>query len=42
MEFDMTSYILGIERGRTPIVIESDSYQFTDPDSDGNIVITEV
>lgn len=43
MDIDITSYVLGVDKGRSdPIVIESDTYQFTDPDSDGNIVITEV
>lgn len=40
--FDMTSYILGVKDGAKNVVIESDSYSFTDPDSDGNIIIAEV
>lgn len=40
--FDITSYILGIKDGAKNVTIESDSYSFTDPESDGNIIIAEV
>lgn len=40
--FDSTSYVMGLEDGRKAVVIESDSYSFTDPESDGNIIIAEV
>lgn len=43
---DTLSYILGFEtaqrKGTSQVVIESDSYTFTDPNGDGNIEITEV
>ena len=40
--FDITSYVLGLQDGRKAIVIDSDSYIFTDDDLDGHIVVTEV
>ena len=39
---DIVSYILGYEAAGEAVVIESDSYTFTDTDSDGTIVIEEV
>ena len=42
---DMTSYLMGIitgiKKGTGVIVLDSDAFTFTDPDSDGNIVIAE-
>ena len=40
--FDITSYVIGLQDGRKAIVIDSDTYEFTDPNMDGNIIITEV
>lgn len=40
---DLLSYILGRLKGQREsqsVEIESDSYEFSDPNSDGNIVIT--
>lgn len=38
---DMFSYILGLLRGKKELVITGSGYTFTDPRTDGNIVITE-
>lgn len=38
---DMMSYILGNSAGKGNVVIEGNGYTYTDPESDGNIVITE-
>lgn len=43
--FDVISYILGLVKGKEEgtgnVVLEGDSYTFTDSQSDGNIVITK-
>jgi len=43
--FDASSYVMGIEQGYAEgsgnVVIDSDAYVFTDPDDDGNIVVTK-
>lgn len=38
---DMFSYILGLLKGKKDLVITGSGYTFTDPQTDGNIVITE-
>ena len=42
---DIISYIIGLLKGRkegsSNVVLEGDSYTFTDSQSDGNIVITK-
>lgn len=43
---DLISYIFGYKKGRkdgaSDVVIAGDTYTYTDPNNDGNIVITEV
>ena len=39
--FDMTSYIMGLSKGNKTVVLEGDEYTFTDPQNDGNIVVTK-
>lgn len=40
MSFDAASYIMGQTTGKGVVVIEdTETYTFTDPDSDGNVVI---
>lgn len=42
---DILSYLIGLLKGRKEaknVVIESDTYLFTDADLDGNVVVTEV
>ena len=38
---DIISYILGLVRGKSTVVLDSSAYTFTDSSNDGNIVITE-
>ena len=39
---DILSYILGKKQGKGTVVIEEgEEYTFTDPNADGNIVITK-
>ena len=38
--FDMISYIMGLGDGKSDVVIEG-SVTCTDPNSDGNVIITE-
>lgn len=43
---DILSYIIGLLKGRKQgkgeVVLDGDDYTFSDPQADGNIVITEV
>lgn len=40
--FDITSYVMGKVAGAGKVVIEGgEEYTFSDPDSDGNVVITK-
>ena len=38
---DFFAFLMGLIQGRQNIVLDSDSYTFTDEESDGNIVIEE-
>lgn len=39
--FDMDSYIIGKKDGAGNIVLSGDGFTFTDPDNDGNIVVSK-
>ena len=40
MELDLLSYLLGYNKGRGTVEIEDGGeYSYTDPNSDGNVVI---
>lgn len=38
---DMVSYIIGKNAGKSAVVFDGEGYTFTDPNNDGNIIITE-
>lgn len=42
--FDLIAFLVGLAKGKTygNITLEGDTYEFTDSNNDGNIVITEV
>lgn len=44
--FDLASYFMGLIKGRKQgakdVTIEGDGYEYTDSNTDGHIVITEV
>lgn len=39
--FDIVSFILGRKQGEKTVVIDSDNYDFSDDNNDGNVVIEE-
>lgn len=39
--FDITSYVMGLKDGRKVLRIDSDTYEFLDPELDGHIAIKE-
>lgn len=45
MPFDITSYLMGEEKGKVEgagtVIIDGNEYEFTDANNDGHIVITE-
>lgn len=39
--FDMDSYVMGKKDGKTNVVFPDKGVTFTDPNDDGNIIVTE-
>lgn len=38
---DVISYLIGMLKGKKTVVLDGDGYTFTDPNNDGNIVVTK-
>lgn len=38
---DIISYLIGLLKGASSVILEGGDYEFSDPNHDGNIVVTK-